>query len=136
MGESNLPQPPLDRSLDPSKRSGERDCKCGWQRAYRAGTRNLNSHQVECRSSIEFPCNAGQLKAPATFQKDDRLFGLNGIYLNPFGPAFMPAGKNTPMAGLTAAEPFTAPPPVTMFNTGVKPGTAAASPGVTVPAVW
>jgi len=31
----------------------------------------------------------------------------------------MPAGKNTPTAGLTTAVPFTAPPPVTMFNTCV-----------------
>jgi len=42
---------------------------------------------------------------------------LTDSYLKPFGPAFKPAGKNTPVAGLTATDPFTAPPPVTIFST-------------------
>src|SRR6202021_3313469 len=41
------------------------------------------------------------------------------FYLNPLGPAFRPAGKKIPTAGLTTLVPFTAPPPVTMFSTCV-----------------
>src|SRR5580693_8080121 len=47
------------------------------------------------------------------------LYQFPAVYLKPFGPAFKPAGKNTPTAGLTAVVPFTAPPPVTMFSTCV-----------------
>ena len=39
--------------------------------------------------------------------------------MNPFGPAFKPAGKNTPVAGRIHRVVLTAPPPVTMFSTCV-----------------
>ena len=39
------------------------------------------------------------------------------VYLKPLGPAFMPAGKKTPVAGEVRAPFLKDEPPVTMFST-------------------